>query len=148
MQQESVSEKAPGSESRAAEPEAAEELTAELKAMIHSSSDMVRDFLELLAVEGRLAGRSLAAMLMLAIVLALLVVATWLFLAVSIALLLIDQGVLSPPMALLATAGANALLALAVWLVIRRLSGNLAFREFIGAVGSILPGREGKGEHS
>lgn len=111
----------------------------QVKAIVQASAGLLRDFLELLAVEGRLAGRSLAAMLMLAVALALLLVSVWLFTVAALGFWLIDSGLLSATVSLLVVAAFNAVLALLAWLFIVRLSRNLMFREFLGALASLLP---------
>jgi len=98
-----------------------------LQDLFATGSALSRDYLDLLAVEGRLAGRSLVLMLALGIALALLLVATWIFLTLAASALLIDIGWLNPWQALLAVAVAHAGLALLAWLVVRRLSDNLVF---------------------
>lgn len=113
---------APG-ESEAPETRALEQL-AEL---IGAGADQARDYLALLAVEGRLAGRSLVLMLALGIVLALLLVSAWLFLNLAAALWLMDQQAWAPWQAVLVAAVAHAALAGLAWLAIRRLSHNLGF---------------------
>ncbi len=136
---------APGPDARA-QPDSSPESEAvqELRAMLRGLSAIGRDYLELLAVEGRLAGRSLVAMVLLGVVLALLLVSSWFFVAAATGLWFVQTGVLDPPLALLATAGVNILLACLVWLAIRRISRNLEFRGIIESLGRLLPG-EGEG---
>lgn len=100
---------------------------AALRELLGTGADLAGDYLELLAVEGRLAGRSLVLMLALAIALALLLVATWLFLGLAMSAWLIDTGVLSTWQALLAVALTHLAMALLAWLSVRRLSNNLVF---------------------
>lgn len=115
------------------------EAVEELKGLAREGSAMVQDFLQLLAVEGRLAGRSLAAMLMLAVALGVLVVCAWTFMAGAAGLWLIEQDILYPSQAMLAIGGLNLVLAVLAWLLIVRLSRNLGFREFLSAIQGLLP---------
>jgi hypothetical protein len=107
---------------------------AALKALFDSSSGLARDYLDLLAIEGRLAGRSLALILALALALALLLVAGWLFLGLAAAAWLIEHQWLNLWQAMLVTALAQLLMAALTWLVIRRLSNNLVFSGFRAAL--------------
>jgi len=100
---------------------------AALRELLATGSDLAGDYLELLAVEGRLAGRSLVLMLALGIALALLLVGAWIFLALAATTLLIELGLLRPWLALLAVALAHLAMALLAWLTVRRLSDNLVF---------------------
>ena len=117
------------------EPQAEEHAINELKGIIRTGSGMFRDLIELLAIEARLAGRSLALMLILAVVLALLAASAWLFLVAALGLWLIDREILSAPAVLLVLAAANGLLALVLGCFIHRLAHNLAFREFLKVIG-------------
>lgn len=98
--------------------------------MLGEGRELLRDYLDLLAVEGQLAGRSLVLMLALAICLAIVLVAAWMFLTLSGVMWLTDLGLLSVVQALLAGAGAHLVLALLIWFSVRRLSRNLVFGGF------------------
>ncbi len=102
--------------------------------MLGEGRALVQDYLDLLAVEGQLAGRSLVLMLALAICLALVLVAAWIFLTLSGAMWLVQREWLTAAQALLAGAGAHVLAALAIGLWVRRLSGNLVFAGFREAI--------------
>lgn len=82
--------------------------------------------LRLAALESQLAGLSLAAMLGLAVVAALLLVSTWLLLLAAAALWLIQRG-WTPAGALLLIAGVNLVPVPPALLAARRLSRNLRF---------------------
>ncbi|MFU8830948.1 MAG: phage holin family protein [Wenzhouxiangella sp.] len=123
------------------EPSAEARAVDELRELIDTASNMARDFLELLALEGRLAGRSLALIVGGGLVLALLVPATWTLLNFALGLWLTSAGILSAPLALLLFAIANIVLGILLWLWIRRLSKNLVFPELLTAISDILPGQ-------
>lgn len=110
---------------QAAPPE--QQALAALQALLATGSALGRDYLDLLAVEGRLAGRSLVLMLALGIALGLLLVAAWIFFTLAASALLVDIGWINRWQALLAVAIAHVGLALLAWVVVRRLSGNLVF---------------------
>ena len=121
--------------------------------MLHSAGQMlgegralVRDYLDLLAVEGQLAGRSLVLMLALAICLALVLVAAWIFLTLSGAMWLVQREWLTAAQALLTGAGAHVLAGLAIWLWVRRLSGNLVFAGFREAIERDEPDEKPEGK--
>lgn len=117
-----------GSDAGQAEAESPEnKALAALRDLIATGSDLTGDYLELLAVEGRLAGRSLVLMLALGITLALLLVGAWIFLGLATTAWLIEVGLLSTWQALLAVALAHIAMALLAWLTVRRLSDNLVF---------------------
>lgn len=116
------------------------EAAAEIQGMIEAGSGLVHDLLRLLAVEGRLAGQSLALILMLAVLTALFVVTTWAFLAAALALWIVELGWLSLAGSLLALALVNAGLVLLAWIWIRYLSTNLGFPGLVRAAGDLLPG--------
>lgn len=123
-----------GPSQRAGEP------AQEVRTLLHHAAAILQQLFELLGVEARLFGRALVLMLMLAVALALLLVTAWLFLIGSIGLTFSRQDVLPLPLALLAMALLNILLAAAAWLAISRLSLFLAFREFAAAVRQTVAG--------
>lgn len=108
-----------------------------VQAMLHSGSELASDLMELLSTESRLAGRSLGVMLMLAVMMGLLLVSVWLFLMTAAGVWMITAEFLSPVAALLLVAAINAGLALLVWALFVRLSRNLTFEEFFGALRSL-----------
>lgn len=108
-----------------------------VQAMLHSGSAVANDLMELLATESRLAGRSLGVMLMLAVMMGLLLVSVWLFLVSALGVWMVNAGFLSPVASLLLVAAINAGLALLVWFLFVRLSRNLTFEEFFGALRSL-----------
>lgn len=130
----------------AKEPAPESQVAAELQGMIREGSGMIHDLLKLLAVEGRLAGRSLALMLMLAVLTALFVVTSWVFLAATLALWMVEMAWLSLPASALVLALGNALLGLLVWLWIRHLSANLGFPAFVQATEKLLPAEKQREE--
>jgi hypothetical protein len=130
----------PGEDS-SREPSEEARAVEELRGLIETTSNMARDFLELLALEGRLAGRSLALILGCGLVLAVLVPATWTLLNFALGLWLVGMGALSAPLALLLFAVANIALGFLLWLYIRRLSKNLVLPELLTAISDILPGK-------
>jgi len=92
--------------------------------------ELGRDYLDLLAVEGQLAGRSLVLMLTLAIVLGVVLVAAWIALNMAGVMWLVERDVLSASQALLGSAVAHLTLAGLAWLSVRHLSRNLVFSGF------------------
>ncbi|MCC5865717.1 MAG: hypothetical protein JJU31_11400 [Wenzhouxiangella sp.] len=112
-------------QTQGAHPE--QQALAALQALFATGSALCQDYLDLLAVEGRLAGRSLVLMLALGIALGLLLVAAWIFFTLAASALLIEIGWLNPWQALLAVAIAHVGLALLAWVAVRRLSDNLVF---------------------
>jgi hypothetical protein len=111
--------------------------------LLRTGSSLTQDFLELLAIEGRLAGRSLALMVNLAVAMGLLLAGTWLLLGVAVALWLSAQGVAELPAALLMIALGNAVVVLVLWWAIHRVSGNLAFPAFVTELRALLARSEG-----
>ena len=98
--------------------------------MLGEGRALVRDYLELLAVEGQLAGRSLVLMVALAVVLGIVLVSTWIFLNLAAVMWLVESEFMSTFQALLAGAGAHVVLALLIWFAVRHLSRNLVFGGF------------------
>ena len=98
--------------------------------MLGEGRALVQDYLELLAVEGQMAGRSLVLMLALAVVLGLVLVSTWIFLNLAGVMWLVESEFMSTFQALLVSAGAHAVLALLIWFAVRHLSRNLVFGGF------------------
>jgi hypothetical protein len=128
----------PGQDDARADPSAEENAAAEIKEISRLGVGIARDFLELLSVESRLAGRSLALMLAIAVALALSVVSAWLLLIGAIAFFLVGQGTITAPVALVLAGLGNVLTALIAWLIIRRLSHNLGFPGVREAAGGML----------
>lgn len=116
-----------------------------LKDLFQAGSGICHDLLRLFAVELQIAGRSLAAMFMLALVLVVLVICIWLLLNGLLAIWLVQAGILSLVQALWLFVLANILLAGITVLAILRLSRNLTFQGFIRAVESILPSGKEEG---
>lgn len=110
---------------------------AELADLAARSGRIGQAYLDLLALEGRLAGRSVVWMGVAAIALAVLLITVWLSLAVALALYLSHSGVMSPPGAALIAGGVNLVLAGICWLVIRRMLRNLTFPEFRAALAEL-----------
>lgn len=115
----------PDSEQQAKAPET--QALESLAGLIGAGADQLRDYLDLLAVEGRLAGRSLVLMLALGIVLAILIISVWLFASLAGALWLMDQQGWAAWQAVGVGALGHAVLACLVWLTIQRLSNHLGF---------------------
>jgi hypothetical protein len=111
-------------------PAPEEEMLRSAGRMLGEGRELLRDYLDLLAVEGQLAGRSLVLMLALSICLAIVLVAAWIFLTLSGVMWLTDLGLLSVAQALLAGAVAHLVLALLIWFSVRHLSRNLVFGGF------------------
>lgn len=98
--------------------------------MLGEGRALVRDYLELLAVEGQLAGRSLVLMAALAITLGLVLVSIWIFLNLAGVVWMVESEFMSLFQALLTSAGAHAVVALLIWFAVRHLSRNLVFGGF------------------
>jgi hypothetical protein len=128
-----------------ADPKAPETQALEaLGGLLGKSADLVRDYLDLLSIEGRLAGRSLVLMLALGIAVALFLVSGWLLLSLAASAWLIEHEWLTIWQAILASALAQALMGLLAWLVIRRLSNNLGFDGFRAALQKPADPEQGK----
>lgn len=93
-------------------------LERELRAVAH-------DYIRLAALETRRAGESLVIITAMGSLVALLVFSAWLSLAGWVGVMLVDNNILSGGSALLLTAAANVLIALAVISEIRRRSRDL-----------------------
>lgn len=107
------------------------DITGILKSM---SADMVR----LVVVEARLFGHTVLAMLGLTVVVALLLVSSWLFIAAALAVALASLQAFSLTGALLTVALAHlALAALVLWRL-RYITRDLTFRESRASVNSLL----------
>jgi hypothetical protein len=106
--------------------------------LLRTGSSLTQDFLELLAIESRLAGRSLALIVNLAVAMGLLLAGSWLLLSVAAALWLTAQGVAELPATLAIIALGNAIVVIGLWWAIHRLSGNLAFPGFVTEIRALL----------
>ncbi len=111
-------------------PAPEEEILRAAGHMLGEGRALVRDYLDLLAVEGQLAGRSLVLMLALAVALGLVLVSTWIFLNLAGVMWLVESEFMNTFQALLISAGAHAALALLIWFAVRHLSRNLVFSGF------------------
>jgi hypothetical protein len=98
--------------------------------MLAEGRELARDYLDLLAVEGQLAGRSLVLMLALAIALGIVLVAAWIILNLAGVMWMVESETLSASQALLTSAVAHLVMALLIWLSVRHLSRNLVFGGF------------------
>ncbi|HEX5125782.1 MAG TPA: phage holin family protein [Rhodocyclaceae bacterium] len=98
----------------------------ETKILWHALRRVVRDHLQLAALETRLAGESLVTMIAAGVMVAALLVSTWLVLVAAAVLQLVNSGV-SLSSAMLLAALANLVAALVLYGVIRRRSYYLAF---------------------
>jgi hypothetical protein len=107
-----------------------EEMLRAVGQLLGESSGLARDYLDLLAVEGQLAGRSLVLMVALAVALGITLVAAWIFLSLAGSIWLVELDVLTGAQAMLAVTVAHVVLALLIWVVVRRLSRNLVFGGF------------------
>lgn len=96
-------------------------------ALLHTFRSFMDDFLALAALEARLAGLSIAAMLGLGLAVGLLFVTAWLLLVAGGTLWLVDLGVGWGP-ALLVTALANVLMGIVLVVLIVNLSRNVLFK--------------------
>ncbi len=105
---------------------AAPSLSAAVLGLVRSLAGVLGAALHLAALETRLAGLSLAAMLALAVAGALLLATAWLLTVAAVAVFLVRLG-LAWELALLLAAGLNVALALPMITAIRRLSRNLLF---------------------
>ncbi len=94
--------------------------------LLRALAVFLKEWLRLLALEGRLAIISAIVMLAAGMLAAVLVVSVWLILLAALAVALIEAG-LPWTGVLLCIAAANAILALFCWFLIRRLSRNLLF---------------------
>lgn len=109
------------------EPQAEEpSLSASASALKAALAEVVDTSLRLLALESRLAGLSLSAMVMLALGVALLLASSWLFFMAALAVWLVSMG-LSWTVVLVGVGVSNLLLSLPLFYLIERLSRNLLF---------------------
>lgn len=114
----------------ASAPAPEEEVLRAAGHMLGEGRELAQDYLDLLAVEGQLAGRSLVLMLALAIVLGVLLVAAWIFLNLAGAMWAVDNDMLGASAAFLLVTAAHVVAALLAWLAVRHLAGNLVFGGF------------------
>lgn len=117
-------------------PAPEEEVLRAVGQLLGEGSGLARDYLDLLAVEGQLAGRSLVLMLALAVALGILLVAAWIFLSLAGVAWMVESGTMTGAQAFLASTAAHVLLGLLIWLAVRRLSRNLVFGGFREALNS------------
>lgn len=109
-----------------ASPPGASALLEQAKALWGSARGLTHDHLQLAALETRLAGQSLVAMIIAGVVGALLLVSAWLGLIGVGVLRLIDVGVVAS-VAILSAVAANLLVVLILYGLIRRRSQDLRF---------------------
>jgi Putative Actinobacterial Holin-X, holin superfamily III len=109
-----------------ADTAAAVGLLDEVVALSRDARDIAHDQLQLVALEGKLAARSLITMVAAAIGIALLLVTAWLGLMGALVLWLISSGS-APMVAMLALAALNLLVVLVPYLLIRRGTRRLGF---------------------
>ncbi len=139
----------PGAAAAKPEPpsaeQAAEGAARPLLNLLADTSALFGDLAELLATEGEMAGRALVAMLALAALIGLLLASTWLLLNAALAAwLLIVFPDLPAPLLLLGLAATQLLATALAWLLMRRVSRDLGFRGFSGAVSALLGSRKAK----
>lgn len=99
-------------------------------------SGLAHDSLRLAVLETRLAGRSLVTMIAAGVMVAVLLVSTWLGLVAAAILMLVSAGVVAS-IAILLGVSANLLIVLFLCLVIRRTSRNLRWAGTIRSVGAL-----------
>jgi uncharacterized membrane protein YgcG len=95
--------------------------------------ELVCDRLSLAALETRLAGESLVTMVVTGVMIAVLLVSAWFGLVASAIMVLIDSGVIAY-LSILIGVGANVLVALMLYTVVRRKSRNL---QWAGSIRSL-----------
>ena len=91
-----------------------------------AAHSLAHDYLELAALEAKLAGQSLVTMLVAGVMLGILIVSAWLGLVSAGVLVSIDRGV-SADVALVAAVSVNLVVACILYVVIRRKSHRLRF---------------------
>jgi hypothetical protein len=109
-----------------APPASSPGLTEDVVRLSNELRELVHDQIELATLETRLVVNSLLSMAVIAIVAAVLLVSTWLALAGAAMLALVSVG-LAPTVAMLLMAGANLVLALLGWMMLRHKSSNLGW---------------------
>ena len=109
-------------------------LLDEARAILTGFKDLTRDRVQLAALETRIAGQSAVRMLIAGIVAAVLAIACWLALVGAGVVALVTYAGLAPVVALLIAAAANAIAAVALYLVVRRLSRDLSFPRTFGSM--------------
>jgi len=100
--------------------------TAAFGAYLHTLAELLPHYLELVALEGRLAALSVARMLAYGIGAALLVVTSWLVFMAALAVWLYHHG-MTVESVLLGVSLLNGVLGVVAWQLAKRLSGNLLF---------------------
>ena len=108
------------------------------KSLWHELRGFAHDQLKLVALETRLAGKSLVTMIAAGVMIAALLVSAWLGIMGAVVLWLISHGVMASIAMLLAVA-ANLLLALVLYDVIRRQSRHLQFPATLRSVRPVPP---------
>ncbi len=111
-----------------------------MQEVIHSLGAIAGDVVRLIAVDARLCGRTVLAMIGLTVIAALLLVGGWLFIGVAAVLLLNQLEMFSPVGATMTVGAAHiAFAALAVWRV-RFIASDLTFRQSRATLRSLIPG--------
>ncbi|SDB52123.1 hypothetical protein SAMN05660653_02596 [Desulfonatronum thiosulfatophilum] len=128
-------------EKKAADPPSEKDYSAVLQDVARTGGAMFSELLELFGTELRLAGRSMAAMLMFAVVLAVVVLSAWLLTNAVVGVWLVWSQVLNLIQALFFLIFVNILLAVSIGIAIIRLSRNLTFQEFSGAIRDLMPSK-------
>ncbi|GAB6058113.1 hypothetical protein [Desulfonatronum parangueonense] len=141
VQQEQRENVSPAEGKTPADPPSEKDYSAVLQDIARTSGAMFTDLLDLFATELRLAGRSMAAMLMFAVVLAVVVLSAWLLMNAVVGVWLVWSQVFNLIQALFFLIFVNILLAVTIAFSIIRLSRNLTFQEFSGAVRDLIPAK-------
>lgn len=110
----------------------------EIDALVRTLRALASDSTELLATDARLFLQTVLIMLASAVVIAVLVVSVWLYLGLSAALLAIQIAGMPAWLGVLLAAVGNLLAMGALLLWLRRLAGDLTFRETRAAIGNLL----------
>lgn len=107
-------------------------------------SELVCDQLSLAALETRRAGESLVTMVVTGVIIAVLLVSAWLGVVASAIIVLIDLGVIAY-LSILIGVGANVLVALMLYVVVRRKSRHLKWAASIRSLDSASGARSSLG---
>jgi hypothetical protein len=117
-------------------------LLEDARSLWQEVSELAHDQLSLAALETRLAGESLVIMIVAGVMIAVLLVSAWLGLMASAIMVLVGTGV-TAHLAVLIGVGTNALVALILFMVVRRKSRHLQWAASTRSLSSASGARTG-----